>query len=337
MKRYRIFYLILAGIGSIIPFYCFILCGNKAHHHVPTEVRAIECIDWDRIKPIDEGTLTLNPLRKKAGLMEVRRNWKIAPSTLRICDGPTISLILNEQNIPVKVMSTGFGRAWPPDPNNQIAREFDIVDFELNGRAATWLERPRKLYFVETYQSNKLNGPTHYFSETGEVICQCSFRKGKPWTGRSLQRDGFNSTSWDISYKDGQLDGAEKFFEEDKLAHLRTFKNGIPHGLQQQYHKGQLRSERIIENGITRHFTSWHQNGQLQEETKYNHKGKLDGVRRMWDESGELEIEEHYRNGKDHGRRWYKDHKGDVWFWKGKCVGGGDHGKAEFQRKEATK
>ena len=336
-RKICILCVLLAGIGIAIFFYCIISRRNKVYHHVLNEVYAIEHIDWDRIKPVDEETLALNPLRKKAGLTEIQRNWKIAPSNLLICDGPMISLVLNEQDIPMKVISSGSGWAWP-DPNNQTSREFDIVDYKLNGRAATWIGRPEKLYIVETYEDNVLNGPTICFSATGEKICQCVFDKGKPWNGRTLQRAGFNAILADASYKEGKLDGAEIFYSEGKLDRLRTFKEGVLDGLQQWHYEGRLRDESIIESGILLHFRSWHQNGILREDTTYNNKGKLDGVRRMWDESGELEVEEHYRNGKEHGWRWWKGHSPEgVWFWKGKFLGAGDDGKAEFKRREVKK
>lgn len=331
-KKKRIFYLVFAGAGFVILFCYFIFHDNEVNH-IPFEAYAIERIDPNRIAPVDEETLAFNPSRKKAGLIQIRKDWKIAQTYHFIMDGPEVSVVLDKKNIPVKIISIGQG--WiPPDLKYYTFREYDIIDNKFNGRAATWKGKPEKLFLVQTFQNNVLNGPTIYYSEDGEEICQCIFLNGKPWTGRTLERGNFNLVGWDISYKDGEKDGMEKYFKDGKLGSLSTFKRGSPEGLQQQYHKGQLRGERIIENGILRLFRSWHQNGQLQEKTRYDHKGKFDGVRRMWDESGELEIEEHYRHGKDHGRRWWKGHKGEVWFWKGEVVGHGNSGKTEFDRRE---
>ncbi|HUT28252.1 MAG TPA: hypothetical protein VMX13_00560 [Sedimentisphaerales bacterium] len=294
-----------------------------------TAAMALRHIDPGRRTPVGEEILALNPLREEAGLTEVTKDWRIVACGLRVADGPTITVLLNEEKVPSKVILRG--------PSYVTIREYEVSDGRLSGRAATWLGQAHKLFTIESYKNNKLNGPTIYYSESGEEICRCDFRDDRPWTGRKLETDNFNSISMDTSYKEGKKHGQEKVYgQAGELYRLNTYKEGVPYGPQRQYHQGQLRSERIVENGVTHSSRTWHQNGQLQEVTNYLPNGKPDGVRQIWNEEGELEVEEHYRDGKEHGRRCWKGHD-EAWFWKGKHIGSGNTGKTEFERRTKLK
>ncbi len=331
-EKYYIFCILLVGAGSVVLFYYFVIHENAAKR-MTFEIATLEGIDPNQAEPVDEETLALNPLRKEAGLVEISTDWEIARSRFLPSHGFADLVVLNEYCIPVKIIETGKG--WFADsPKRYSVTEYDLVDEKRHGRAAKWLGKPERLYTVQTYQSGVLNGPTIYYSEDGKEICRCEFLDGKPWTGRALQRGLFDSLQSDVSYKNGQLHGEEKSFEEGKLDRLRTFKNGNPDGLQQQYQKGQLRSERVIENGLLKKFTSWHQNGQLQWQEKYDHEGKRDGIRWGWDESGVLTTEENYVHGKKSGPLWLKGRNAMRRFG-GEDLLNGESGKDKSERREA--
>lgn len=331
--RYYVPYLLLGfGLAIILALIIFLFASSgDSKVHLPTAALALEHVDLSQTKPVTEEILAFNHLRKKAGLIEVKKDWRIAAHDLIIMDGPIVTVLLDEKGVPAKVILTE--QIYVPRKYDRT-REYDVLDRKLCGRAVTWRGMPPALFKVETYRKNKLNGVTTYYSKTGEQICGCEFRNGRPWTGRKLERDDFDRLMWDVSYKEGKKHGEEKCFLEGKLDRLGTFKKGIPHGLQQQYHKGQLRSEEIVENGIRRSHKSWHQNGQLNGKEYYSAKGKLDGVRRMWNEDGVLELEENYRNGKRHGRFWYKEFpNSEGWYWNGRGAGG----KEGFERRQSGK
>lgn len=313
------------GLAIILGLITILVSLHNSKPHLPSAALALEHVDLSRTTPVTEQILTFNPLRKKVELVEVGENWKIAATGVFIMDGPTITVLLDENRIPVKVILKERTLKY-----NRI-REYEVVDEKLCGRAVTWRGMPEKLFMVETFKDNKLNGPTLYYSEAGQEICCCDFRSDKPWTGRVLKRDDFGKLNWDISYKNGNLHGQEKRFFEGKLEQLRTFKNGFPNGIQQQYYKGQLRSEEVIEKGVRRRHKSWYQNSQLEWEEYYSASGKFDGVRKRWDEKGELILEENYRNGKRHGRFWYKEFpNSEGWYWNGR----GSGGKEGFERRQ---
>jgi antitoxin component YwqK of YwqJK toxin-antitoxin module len=320
----------LALVGGSVLLIWHVAGVRKPAYRLHTAAMALRHIYAGRTTAVGEEILALNPLRKEAGLTEVTKDWRIVACGLVVMDGPTITVLLNEEKVPSKVILT---ESWRPLSYVRI-REYEVSDGRLSGRAATWLGEAHKLFTIESYRDNKLNGPTTYYSESGDEICRCDFRDGRPWTGRKLDRDNFNSISMDTSYKEGNKHGEDIVYgQAGEHRSLNTYKEGVPYGPQRQYHQGELRSERIVENGVTHSFKSWHQNGQLHQVTNYLPNGRPDGVRQIWNEEGELEVEEHYRDGKEHGRRWWKG-QDEAWFWKGKHIGSGNMGKTEFQRRE---
>jgi len=319
----------LALVGGLVLLISQVTGVRKRADRLHTAAMALRHIYPERTTEVGEEILALNPLRKEAGLTEVTKDWRIVACGLVVMDGPAITVLLNEEKVPSKVILT---ESWRPLSYLRI-REYEVSDGRLSGRAATWLGEPPKLFTIESYKDNKLDGPTVYYSESGEEICRCDFRGGRPWTGRNLETHNFNSIRMDTSYREGRKDGQEKVYgQADELCCLHTYKKGVPYGPQRQYHQGQLRSEKIVENGVTRTSKSWHQNGRLQEVTNYLPNGRPDGLRQIWNEQGELEVEEHYRDGKEHGRRWWKGHD-EAWFWKGRHIGAGNTGRTEFERR----
>jgi len=309
---------------------------NNKETRPPVPIIALQHIDLEAISPIPENILALNPLREQAGLETVNNAWKVVRCGMRICDGPSVTVLVNERKEPAKViLILDKSRGWTASflPN---IREYDIAQGKLLCKAADWQGTPPTLFKFERYQKNKLNGLTVYYSKDGKSICACEYRNNMPWTGRVLERSGFDSIRSDVSFKEGKLHGEQRRYQDGKLDRLTMFKNSVKHGVEKIYLKGRLRSETTWENGICRHYRSWYQNGQLEAEEYQDAEGRRQEFW-MWDYDGVLELEEHYRNGKRHGRRWGKSQRNVLWYWDGKCLGGGDFGKAEFDKRNERK
>ena len=307
-----------------------ILTGGNNVAHPPLAAKALQSIlKSPPPSPITNDLLELNGKRRIAGLAEVNARWSIASIGIRVADGPQIRVLLNDQGQPAKVI-LGPQRGWGGPP---VIQEYEVTNGKLNGLAATWCGSAMLLNTVENYQNNTLEGLTRYYSKDGLVITSCVFHKGQPWTGRMLRRNGFDSTSWDVSYHNGKLDGEEIYYEQGRPERLRTFKDGVQHGPERRYYNGRLSSETVWENGTMRDQRSWHANGQLQAEAIQDANDQSKKSHRLWNEDGTLHTEEFFKNDKYHGRRREQGHP-DNWFWNGQSLGGGDHGRKQFEARE---
>ena len=298
---------------------------------LPTAARALEQIDRSKTKPVSAKTLVLNSLRITAGLRQVTDTWKTADCKMKICDGPAIEILIDENGAEAKVILRDCNMMLLPS----YARitEYEVAHGALNGKAATWIGQPLALLTTETYAINRLNGETVYYQTNGTPICACEFKDDKPWTGRMLQRNGFAEITWDVSYLDGKLDGEERQLQADGLpTRIRRFKAGVPDGLQESYHEGKLRFQEWLVHGVKSAEKSFYPGGAAEFETHYDEKGRLHGKRIKRSESGELEIEENYKNGKLHGLSWEKGHP-EGWYWEGKGCGG----KAGYEKRQAKR
>jgi antitoxin component YwqK of YwqJK toxin-antitoxin module len=336
MKRSvgRICVAIVIGVlllGLLTWAYAFIKQKCRSPAGTPLAAEALEHILKGATPlPITGDILELNDKRRIVGLAEVNPRWSIAPIGLYMEDGPSIRVLLDERGQPAKVI-LGPQRGWGGPP---CIEEYEVADGKLNGKAATWWGSSLLLSVVERYKDSTLQGLTEYFSENGVAIASCVFRKGKPWNGRALGRNGFEIT-WDISYRDGKLNGAEILYKNGQMERLRTFGDGVPHGPELRYYDGRLVSEMIWENGIARSHRTWYPDGQIEDELTCDSQGRSQGVHRMWNEDGTLRLEEPFKDGKYHGCRREQGHP-DHWFWNGKSLGEGDYGKKIFEARSVT-
>jgi antitoxin component YwqK of YwqJK toxin-antitoxin module len=228
-------------------------------------------------------------------LREIQPTWQIAPSQLIIFDGPSLQVVLGEQRQPVLMLKQYLGSRLPGEPG---WTEYEVRDGALNGLSATWWGKPPQLYETATYRHNRRDGPTVYFSNNGLEIARCEYRQDEPWTGRMLQRHGFSPVIWDVSYRNGTLDGAEIMFEANGTTNrLRTFHAGKQHGPERVYYAGVLSSEESYADGRRTGHRSWYANGQLEWEETYDHQIRQHGLRRHWDTNGVLLATEHHEHG----------------------------------------
>jgi antitoxin component YwqK of YwqJK toxin-antitoxin module len=271
-----------------------LLAQARSRSRLPWAVEALRQIDFGRVTPVTPELLAHNPLRRAAGLSELPATALVAPTNLRICDGPVFSIVLDAQRQPVLVIAESGGRAFEP-----AWTEYEVRDGALSGQSATWWGKPPLLYGTATYRQNKRDGPTLYYGSNGVEFARCEYRADKPWNGRMIQRHGF-APLWEVGYRDGKLDGTEIYFETNGTTNrLRTFQAGVEHGVQRQYHLGVLLSEEMLENGRRVGHRSWHPNGQLECEESYDEKVRQHGIRRRWDTNGVLLATERYEHGRE--------------------------------------
>jgi antitoxin component YwqK of YwqJK toxin-antitoxin module len=272
-----------------------LLTQARSRSRLPWEARALQQIDWARATPVTPELLAHNPLRRAAGIRELPAKAQVAPSELRICDGPVFTIVLDAQRQPVLVIAESGGRAFEP-----AWTEYEVRDNALTGQSATWCGKPPVLYETTTYRQNRREGLTVYYGSNGVEFARCEYRADKPWSGRMIQRHGFAPVIWDVSYRDGKLDGTEIYFETNGTTNrLRTFQTGVEHGVQRQYHLGVLLSEETLENGRRVGHRSWYPNGQLECEETYDEKVRQHGIRRRWDTNGVLLATERYEHGRE--------------------------------------
>jgi hypothetical protein len=298
-----------------------ILYRRLGHAKLPIAALAIQQITLEGAAPVSGKIIDFNHLRVKAGLSAVQPTWQVVSCGLRMVDGPLVTVVIDERKKPALVILEHFLQR----------QEFSVSNYKLSGNAAAWIGAPPRIFITEQYAENQCNGVTTYFSEQGTSICSCLFRKDAPWSGRTLQRDDFGRIDWDVTYKEGNLEGKELYYSDGVLQRLRTFKQGQLHGLYQDYYQGILRNETLYEDGVRRAHRSYHSNGRLESEEHYLSSGASDGIRRKWDQEGRIEIDQNYSNGREHGRFWERGHA-EVWFWRGKFCSG----KADFDAREAA-
>lgn len=292
--------------------------------------QAIRSVDVRQARSVGETELAMNPLRRAAGLREIQPGWRIVPTKHIIYDGPVWQVVLDERENPVKVVSRFGDRGIGP-----IVDEFEVSDSALNGPAATWWGEPARLLQTAVYQRNRRQGLTVEYDAAGHELARVEYRQGKPWAGRMLQRSVYSAPQWDVSYRDGKLDGAEICFETGGATNrLRTFRLGIQHGPERQYFQGVRHSETKYADGKVVGHCSWHPNGQLEWLDPMDAQGRHHGCRQQRDADGQLRLEENYDHGDKHGRQWERGSP-EVWFWENRFLGGGSYGAVEFRRRNA--
>jgi hypothetical protein len=286
-------WLVLVVILAASGFGC---AGSRwSRPRLPDAAEAVRHIDATSLKPVPDEILARNPQRRSAGLRELPTGCQIAPTKYIICDGPFLEVIVNEQHQPILVISQFGDRGIGP-----VLTESEVRNGALHGLAVTWWGTPPRLYETATYRQNRRDGPTVYFGTNGAEIARCDYRQDEPWTGRQIQRHGVAPVIWDVSYRDGKLDGAEVMYETDGTTNrLRTFRGGIEHGVARSYHQGVLRSEEMLDNGRRVSHRSWYPNGQLEWSESYDDRARQHGIRRHWDTNGVLRATERYEHGRE--------------------------------------
>lgn len=132
--------------------------------------------------------------------------------------------------------------------------------------------------FEQTYLKNVLHGPVTFFDNTGKVL-------GQSWYVRGKQQ----GKSW-LYYHDGTLYSVQRFCD------------GLWNGTQEFYYRdGKLKTKMIYHNGrLDGDVRLFHPNGKQKLEL-YFVNGKRHGIERMWNLNGLLIIEAEYQNGRPTG------------------------------------
>jgi antitoxin component YwqK of YwqJK toxin-antitoxin module len=288
-------WIILGALALAVAAGSGVFFWKRFRVHRPWEVRALQQIDFARVTPVTPELLAHNPLRRVAGLRELPATALVAPSNLRICDGPSFTIVLNAHRQPVLVIAESAGRVAEP-----AWTEYEVRNGALHGQSATWWGKPPVLYGTVTYRQNKREGLAVYYGSNGTEFARCEYRADKPWNGRLIQRQGFAPVLWDVSYRDGLLSGTEIQFESNGATNrLRTFQAGVEHGVQRQYYLGVLLSEEMLDSGRRVSHRSWYPNGQLEYEESYDEQVRQHGIRRHWDTNGVLLATERYEHGRE--------------------------------------
>lgn len=322
-----------AGKNFLLSCIVLIFLSGCCSEYVDDLDEALQCATPEGARPVTKEILAFNKERENAGLPPVGADWKIASMGDFFIYDIFITVLLDEQKSPAKIIYVvGYS-------NIENYSEYTVRESKRNGKAAYWVGIPLKLSETMEYKDNKLNGTATYFSSDGKVICSCIFKDDQPWSGRKLERSGFEKMRSDISYKEGKQDGLERSYSyyEGKLEELKTFKNGIQDGVAQHFYMGTLYDEYIFEDGVCRYSKSFYKNGKIEWEHHYSKQGKSDGLTRKWDESGNLIVERNYHEGEQHGRFWQKGHS-EVWFWNNKyCCDKAEFDKLEQEAKSRAK
>lgn len=296
---------------------------------LPWAAMAITTFDANHTRPVGDDELTWNPKRLAAGLRQIQTGWQIAPAKFVIEDGPQLEIVLDEHHLPVKAISR-----MPLNSSESMIEEYDVQAGQLDGPAATWWGEPARLWQRTSYRGNRRHGVTIEYDAVGRELARLEYHQGKPWTGRVLQRHGFATPLWDVSYREGKLDGVELQLESGGTTNrLRCFRMGVQHGPDLQYDEGVLRSAFEYAEGKVVGHRSWHPNGRLEWLDPMDEQGRLHGCRQQWDALGQLVLEENYRHGGKHGRQWERGHQ-EVWFWENRFLGGDSFGETEFHRRQ---
>lgn len=145
-----------------------------------------------------------------------------------------------------------------------------------------------KVKIEQFYQGMFLHGPSKFFSQEGKMLAQAWFVHGQQ-QGKMLTYYLSGQAHSVQRFRDGQKQGKQEFFYPDGI--LKTSLS---------YLSGCLHSE--IESACR----LYHPNGQLARE-QYFINGQLEGVERIWNEYGQLEIEVEYCHNRpvNRTRQWH--------------------------------
>jgi hypothetical protein len=229
-------------------------------------------------QPVPQKLLTLNAKRAAIGLREIGADWAVAPTRYMVFDGPDAHVLVDGHGMPAKVI---FGESG--------FREYEVRDGRVSGLAAMWVTGKLVLERTETYRDERLVSADYYCPE-GQVIASCTFRCGKPWNGRYLQRydPWFSHGGFDVSYNNGKINGQEWEYGKGKRpVRMLTYRDGVLNGPARFYYDdGKLLHEYSYVDGVARRHRSWHHNGQLHFEIEFNSHGQHIGPSHWYDPNG---------------------------------------------------
>lgn len=137
-----------------------------------------------------------------------------------------------------------------------------------------------------TWKDHLLEGPSSFYSETGDLL-------GRDW------------------YVHGKKQGKSHwYYASGAVRSIQRFKDGLEHGRQEYFYpNGQLKTHLDYQHGkLHGDVKLYFSNGQLKRELHYQD-GKRNGAEKMWGPDGKLLMEAYFQNDRAVGisREWRED------------------------------
>jgi antitoxin component YwqK of YwqJK toxin-antitoxin module len=184
----------------------------------------------------------------------------------------------------------------PENFYNRVETDFDIDTLKTHG-TVTRYNGDGSIYDQAEYIQGVEHGKSKYYS--ADILrCEIDYVDGLPSGHETRYDDKGDVCSYTTStYRGRTKHGLSKIYHVDGKINWEEYYDGACRGRYISWHaNGNLSNMQTC--GVDGSFTDycWFKNGQkLKEEPHVN--GKLHGVRRMWNEFGELILEQTYENG----------------------------------------
>ena len=212
------------------------------------------------------------------------------------------------QNKPFSGMSFTF---WE---NKQMNELYSWEDGQMHGEYKQFTEKG-KLVTLITYNQGTKEGPFEYYYETGAMQSRGAFKRGE----LHGLIEGFYVTGvqkYAVEYSLGIRNVSSKtWFKNGAPEQFATYTNNLPNGGVFEYYPDSiLWSESEFKMGV-RHgrYYQFHKGSGCPAVESYYNNGKLDSIRRIWNEVNCMLIEEeHYNSGEKNGEFIRYDFTGDT-------------------------
>lgn len=207
---------------------------------------------------------------------------------------------------------TGFSYTfWD---NKQMNEQYSWENGQMHGEYKQFTDKG-KLVTLITYEQGIKEGPFEYFYETGAMQSRGNFKRGE----LHGLIEGFYVTGikkYAVEYSLGIRNGSSKtWFKNGAPEQFANYTNNLPNGDVFEYYPDSiLWSESEFKMGV-RHgrYYQFHKGSGCPAVESYYKNGKLDSIRRIWNEVNCMLIEEeHYSLGEKHGEFIRYDFTGDT-------------------------
>ena len=198
--------------------------------------------------------------------------------------------------------------------NKRINEQFSWYEGQQDGVYKQSMDNGTLVTLI-TYAMGVKEGPYEYYYDNGALQSKGNFKRGE--LDGLVQ--GFYSTGihkYEVMYSLGIRHGVSKsWFKNGAPEQVANYVNNLPHGeVTEFYSDSVVWSESEYNMGV-RHgkYYQFHKKSGCAAIESYYKKGKLDSIRRIWNEVNcQLIEEEHYLNGEKHGEFILYDFTGDT-------------------------
>ena len=173
--------------------------------------------------------------------------------------------------------------------NGELNYEIPYKNGEIEGTAKQF-SNSGALIFEGEYENGQNNGFEKYYFLNGNIQYHYFYKNGD---GDSIARAYYSNGSLKRKFylKNGKLNGPDtEYFENENVSSVGNFKNGIQTGPWKWYHEnGKIQNEgELDENGnFVGVYKKYYNTGMLEEEFIYS-EGKLNGKATKWDRNSNL-------------------------------------------------